>query len=125
MKSSDELRHGQIVWAILKDRNGFRKRRPAIILTPTEEIDDSAPLVVVCITTTFGQPPPKHHVPLPWNADPRRVMTRLAQRSAAVVNWLDTVYPDEILEIKGETPQALLNEIQRQVNDLSPEENPE
>jgi hypothetical protein len=30
----DDLSEGQIVWPIVRDRNGFRKRRPAIVLTP-------------------------------------------------------------------------------------------
>ena len=64
---------------------------------------------------SFGEPPPPDHVPLPWNNHSRRVPTRLAQRSAAVVNWLDTLYPDEILEVKGVVPTAVMAEIQRRL----------
>src|SRR3954462_11350943 len=98
------LQCGQTVWAVLKDRNGFRKQRPGIVLTPTSQIANDRPIVILCVTTTFGDPPPPDHVLLPWNHDPRRVQTGLAQRSAAVIGWLDTVYPDEILEIKGRIP---------------------
>src|SRR4051794_24917935 len=71
------------------------QRGPAIILTPTDQIDDRKPMVVMCITTTFPDPPHANHLPLPWNSNPRQVATGLARRSAAVLDWLDTLYPDE------------------------------
>src|SRR4051812_456523 len=112
------LQHGQIIWAVLKDRNGFRKRRPGIVLTPTAQISPDKPLVILCVTTTFSDPPPADHIPLPWNNDPRRVATGLAQRSAAVIDWLDILYPDEILEVKGRVPPSLMAEIQNRLSDL-------
>ena len=33
-----KLRTGSIVWALVRDQRGYRKRRPAIILTPDEDI---------------------------------------------------------------------------------------
>ena len=56
------------------------------------------------------------HVPLPWNPDPRRVRTRLAQRSAAVVNWVDAIRPEDVLDVKGDVPAKELAEIERQLN---------
>ena len=113
--SDSRLRHGRIVWATVRDLNGFRKDRPAVVLTPTDEIDDGQPLVLMGVTTTFPDPPPPHHVPLPWNADPRRVGTRLARRSAAVVTWLDTCYPDEVIDVAGDVPAPIMAELQRQL----------
>jgi len=115
---AENLQTGQIIWALLKDSRGFRKQRPAIILTPTDEIDEEKPLVVMCITTTFPDPTPDNHLSLPWNADPRRVTTRLARRSAAVLDWLDTLYPDEVIALKGHVPQRLMDEIQRRMRML-------
>ena len=115
------VRYGHIVWAVVRDRYGFRKRRPAIVLTPTREIRDDLPLVVMAVTTSFPDPPPDRHVALPWNPDPRRVGTRLACRSAAVVYWLDTVYIDEIEEVKGVVPPRTMAEIQRQLAELDAE----
>src|SRR5687767_7754770 len=89
-------------WAVLRDARGLRKERPAIILTQTAEISTESPLVVMAVTTTFAEPPPENHVPLPWHPDFRRVGTRLAQRSAAVITWLDTLYPDEVIDVKGQ-----------------------
>jgi hypothetical protein len=81
-----ELRYGQIALAEFTDRNGFRKTRPGIILTPTAQILRGQPLVVMAITSTFREPPPLWHVELPWNPDPRKVRTGLVRRSAAVVS---------------------------------------
>jgi mRNA-degrading endonuclease toxin of MazEF toxin-antitoxin module len=107
-----ELRYGRLIWAVLKDRNGFRKRRPAVILTPSDEINETDPFVVAAVTTTFASPPPPNHVELPWNADPRRVSTRLARRSAAVVSWIQAVYADEVEEVSGDVPARTMQRIQ-------------
>ena len=96
-----ELRYGRVIWAVLKDHNGVRKRRPAVILAPTNQISATEPFVVAAVTTTFRNPPPADHVELPWNPDARRVSTRLAQRSAAVVSWLEPLYADEVDEAQG------------------------
>jgi hypothetical protein len=67
----------------------------------------------MAITTTFPNPAPAGHVRLPWNHDPRKVATRLAQRSAAVVSWVDVVRGREVLEVKGTVPPKVMREIQR------------
>jgi mRNA-degrading endonuclease toxin of MazEF toxin-antitoxin module len=110
-----QLRYGRIIWGELKDRNGFRKQRPGIVVTPTAHIETDTPLVIVCVTTSFSEPPPVGHVLLPWNSDPRRVRTRLARRSAAVVDWLETLYPDEVLSVGGDVPASLMRAIQQQL----------
>jgi mRNA-degrading endonuclease toxin of MazEF toxin-antitoxin module len=97
----------------VRDRRGNAKRRPAIILTPTHLIRPDSDLLVMAITTTLPEPPPPWHVPLPWNADARKVVTRLAQRSAAVVNWVDVVRVSDVLEINGVLPAKVLREIER------------
>jgi hypothetical protein len=113
-----ELGLGRIVWVIVRDPQGYRKRRPAIVLTAAAEISSEQPLTVMAITTTFADPPPPNCVTLPWNSDPRRVPTGLARRSAAVVNWLDMVYPDEVDGIIGMMPPKILAEIQRRLANL-------
>lgn len=109
-----ELRRGSIVWATFQDHRGYRKLRPAIVLTPDAEISDDEPIVLMAITTTFRSPPPPNNVELPWNADRRRVSTGLARRSAAVINWLDTAYADEIEDLIGSVPPQIM----RRVDDL-------
>src|SRR5258708_6590682 len=110
--SRPALRYGRLILARIADRNGFQKERPAIIVTPTARIADEEPLLVVAVTTTFPDPPPANHVSLPWNPDPRRVITRLATRSAAVVDWLAAIRPADVLDVKGEVPAKQMRAIQ-------------
>ena len=34
---------------------------------------------------------------------------------AAVVTWLDTLYADEVLELKGDVPASIMRELQRRL----------
>jgi mRNA-degrading endonuclease toxin of MazEF toxin-antitoxin module len=86
------LRYGRIVYAWIKDNHGFAKLRPALIVTPDDLIQANKPLVVLAVTTTFSQPPPKHHIPLPWNTK-GNTLTKLRQRSAVVLNWQALIRP--------------------------------
>lgn len=113
-----QLRSGRIVWAIVRDHRGYRKRRPAIILTPDAEISADQPLVLMAVTTTYPEPPPIEYIELPWNRDRRRVSTGLARRSAAVVTWVDTVYPDEVDSVIGTVPPKTMEEILRHLRML-------
>jgi mRNA-degrading endonuclease toxin of MazEF toxin-antitoxin module len=115
-----QLCEGQIVWAVLRDRRGFRKTRPAIILTPDEEIAEDQPLALMAVTTTFPAPAPPNHVEIPWHPDRRRTSTGLARRSAAVVDWFDTAYPDEVDLIIGRVSPRLLGELRRRLADRNP-----
>lgn len=72
----------------------------------------------MAVTTSFPDPPPPNHVPLPWNADARRVRMCLTQRSAAVVNWLDTLYPDEVIAVRGDVPPPVMRELEERLRDL-------
>ena len=116
--SLSELRYGRLIWAVIKDRNGFRKRRPAVILTPSNQITATEPFVVAAVTTTFSSPPPADHVELPWNADPRRVSTHLGRRSAAVVSWLEPIYVDEVDETKGAVPARTMQRLEAALRQL-------
>jgi len=71
----------------------------------------------MAITTTYPEPASASCIELPWNADRRRTATGLARRSAAVVDWLDTVYADEIDGIIGTVPSRLMMEIRRRLAD--------
>jgi mRNA-degrading endonuclease toxin of MazEF toxin-antitoxin module len=116
-----ELRYGRLVWARVVDRNGVPKERPCVIVTPTARIRGEEPLLVVAVTTTFPEPAPRWHVELPWNPDPRRVRTRLARRSAAVVNWLDTIGVDDVLDVKGDVPAEAMRRIEALVAECTGE----
>ncbi|MDB5293243.1 MAG: hypothetical protein JWL69_4484 [Phycisphaerales bacterium] len=114
-----ELRRGRIVWATVRDRNGIKKRRPAIILTATDDIREDEPLVVMAVTTTFADPPPADHVPLPW--DPQgRTLTKLRKRSGAVLSWIAEVLPNDIVECHGDVPVPLMTRILKSLDEQRP-----
>ena len=81
------LQQGRIVWAEIRDPDGKNsKRRPAVIVTATEEIQPDEPFVVAAITTRLTKPLPADFVELPWHraGHPR---TKLRIRCAAVCSW--------------------------------------
>jgi hypothetical protein len=81
------LRFGQIVWAELADANGIRKMRPAVIVTPDDQIPTADSLEVVAVTSWLPRRLPDDHVLLPWHprGHPR---TGLNRKCAAVCTWL-------------------------------------
>jgi len=105
-----DLRRGRIVWATVRDMRGHEKQRPIIILTETENIRPGEWLEAMAVTTSFADPPPADHVPLPWHPQ-GRVMTKLRKRSAAVLSWLVEIDPADILELHGDVPTRLMSQI--------------
>ena len=58
---------GSVVWVELADANGFRKVRPAVIVSATADLAAGQPVRVVAITTRLPTPLPDDHVLLPWD----------------------------------------------------------
>jgi hypothetical protein len=104
------LRRGRIVLAAVEDRNGFRKERPCVILTPTHDIREGGALVVLAITTTFPSPAPPDCVELPWHPQGHPV-TRLRRRSAAVIGWYDEISASDVLGYAGDVPARIMLDI--------------
>jgi hypothetical protein len=115
--SRPSIRRGRIVFAWIKDRNGFAKLRPAIVLTDDEDLADADALTVVAVTTTFADPPPDSCIPLPWHPREHPV-TRLNRRSAAVVNWLASLHPSDVVGFGGDVPARIMRAIQRKLGGL-------
>ncbi len=109
---------GMIVWARVQPPRGPAKRRPVLIVTPTDEILLDQPMVAVAITTTFPEPPPASHVPLPWYPT-GHPMTGLRRRSAAVCDWLVTFRPSDVEAIGGRVPTKPLAEVLARLRDLA------
>src|ERR1043166_3560654 len=101
------VQFGQIVWVEMADANGIRKVRPAVILTPTDQIQPSSTLAVVAITSQVPQPPPGDYVLLPWHprGHPR---TGLNRRGPAVCSWFAQVGPSAIQGVAGLVTGPLL-----------------
>ena len=61
--------HGRVVWVTIPDPQGRNaKCRPAIILTPTEQITDDGDVWVVGVTTTSELAPAEVQVELQYDA---------------------------------------------------------
>ncbi|MBI3328993.1 MAG: type II toxin-antitoxin system PemK/MazF family toxin [Nitrospinae bacterium] len=104
------LQLGQIVWAEIADANGIRKLRPAIIVTPSDRLTPATPLDVVAVTSRLPEPLPNDHVLLPWHArgHPR---TGLNRRCAAVCTWVTRISHDDVREVAGVVPGAVMLDI--------------
>jgi hypothetical protein len=77
---------GSVVWAELEDANGFRKVRPAVVLTASAEIAAHGTLRVLAITTHLPHPLPDDHVLLPWDRQ-GKARSGLRRKCAAVATW--------------------------------------
>src|SRR5262249_46216938 len=109
------LAFGQIVWAEVADSNGIPKGRPAVILTPTDQISESGPVDCVAITSRLPDPIPEDHVLLPWQSQghPR---TGLKRRCAAVCTWRACILPADVENVAGTVPGPLMVEILRKIS---------
>jgi mRNA-degrading endonuclease toxin of MazEF toxin-antitoxin module len=93
------------------------KLRPAVIVSPNEEIQPDAPessVLVVAVSTRLDASAPEVSVELPWQRD-RHPKTGLRERCVAVCNWLDRVELKDIQEYAGVVPGKQLLEILRKV----------
>lgn len=110
---------GRIVWADVADPNGYRKLRPAVIVTPTAEMEPTRPIDVVAVTSRLEDPLPDAYVVLPWHAQghPR---TGLNRRCAAVCNWLARISDADIKDTGGIVPAAHLNAILTKIKQALP-----
>jgi mRNA-degrading endonuclease toxin of MazEF toxin-antitoxin module len=104
------IQFGRIVWAEIADANGIRKLRPAVIVTPNDRITPAASLDVIAVTSRLSEPLPDDHVLLPWHAQghPR---TGLNRRCAAVCTWVARIRYEDIREVAGVVPGAVMLEI--------------
>ncbi len=118
MNERPALRYGRVVYAWFKDRRGFAKLRPALVVTPDGLIKADGEVAVAAITTTFPQPPPPNHIPLPWN--PRDIVsTRLRERSAVVLDWQSVIHPEDVVGFGGDVPPKLMLRIEEKLDEMA------
>jgi mRNA-degrading endonuclease toxin of MazEF toxin-antitoxin module len=99
---------GRIVWLETCDPQGRNlKKRPAVIVTPTSEIEEDKPIVCVAITTDIPHVQSEDFVLLPYQngGHPR---TGLSKRCAAMCSWLVVIREDEIIGYLGKAPKPQL-----------------
>ena len=111
------VQFGRIVWVDMADANGIRKLRPAVIVTPNDRITPTVLLDVIAVTSRLSEPLPTDHVLLPWQArgHPR---TGLNRRCAAVCTWVARIRHEDIQEVAGVVPGAVMIEIVSKVTAL-------
>lgn len=101
---------GSVIWVEVVDANGFRKVRPAVIVSPTADIEAGRPVRAAAITTRLPTPLPGDHVLLPW--DPQgRARSGLRRKCAAVASWLSEISPGDIREVVGILPPPVIGEL--------------
>ncbi len=112
-----------IVKGLLDPRGRNPKNRPAVVVTPSEELATGGPIFVVAITTSLPETLPDDYVLLPWSR-PRHPRTGLNEPNAAVCHWLVTVEADRIFRIIGRAPAShlgrMLAELKRLYEDPDP-----
>ncbi|MBI1903138.1 MAG: type II toxin-antitoxin system PemK/MazF family toxin [Planctomycetia bacterium] len=109
------LQQGSIVWVTVIDQAGRNpKCRPAVVLTPTNEIEPGESVLVAAATSTFPSPLPTNHVELPWHRSGHPV-TGLNRRCAVVCDWIQEVRQSAIVKIGGIVPTAQLAAILAQI----------
>ena len=106
---------GRVVWATILDSQGRNpKRRPLIILTPTESITADATVFVVGVSTKFDRDAPEAQTELPF--DPRGASrSGLRERCWAVSTWVVEVAVSAIESYAGTIPGLVMAEIIRKI----------
>ncbi len=102
---------GRVIWAELLDPQGRNpKCRPAIIITPTDDITPDGKVRVVAISTRLDAAPPEVQVPLQY--DPRGACrTGLREPCVAVCNWIVHSSLTTIRDYAGRVPGKTMYEI--------------
>ena len=110
--------HGRVVWVTLLDPQGRNaKCRPAIIITPTDEIASDGNVVVVGVTTTPDQASADVQTELQY--DPRGTCrSGLREKSWAISTWIETVAVSAIQGYSGTIPGPQMAEIRRKIRNL-------
>jgi mRNA-degrading endonuclease toxin of MazEF toxin-antitoxin module len=112
------LCRGRIVWVELLDPQGRNpKRRPAVIVSPDDDIRDDGEVWVVAISSQLDESPAEVQVALPWHPQghPR---TKLKERCAAVCTWLVRIPVANIHSQGGLVPGREPLDIQRRIKPL-------
>jgi mRNA-degrading endonuclease toxin of MazEF toxin-antitoxin module len=120
-----DLRQGRIVRVeVLDPQDRNPKCRPAVIITPTEEIRPDGDVVLVAITGSIHAAPPEMQVALPWQKQ-GHTGTRLTKPSVAVCSWLFVRPVSSIRSYGGIVPDRQLLEILEKIRSVAPPQPPE
>jgi mRNA-degrading endonuclease toxin of MazEF toxin-antitoxin module len=106
---------GRIVWLDLPDSedSATRKDHPAVIITPTDEIQPDGEIRVVGVSTKKNLAPREVQVDLPYQRDGKG-RTGLSQPCSAVCTWLHKIRPEQVRRAGGTVPGSHM----RQINEI-------
>jgi len=111
------LQLGSVIWAEIEDPNGHRKVRPAVIVSPSEDIESGKPVRLVAITTRLTTPLPVDYVLLPW--DPQgTARSGLRRKCAAVASWQAVISASDVQSVVGLLPPAAIAEVLAKVAEI-------
>ena len=107
--------YGRVIWVELLDPQGRNpKCRPAVIITPTDEITPDGEVRVVGISTQLDAGP--HEVQVPLQYDPRAACrSGLREQCVAVCNWIVRIPVVSIRDYAGTIPGKTMHEIGEKV----------
>ncbi len=94
------LRPGCIIKAEIEDRNGYKKKRPAVIASEVPE-DEHGLIVVFAITGKFSYPIPPKEILLPADPD-GRVGTHVEKDCVVACWWPNVIRRSDIVQSYGE-----------------------
>ena len=110
-----------VIVADLPDLQGVNpKPRPAVVVTPSAELEAGGPIFVVAITTRPTDISSADRIELPWSR-PRHPRTGLNKRNAVICRWLVLIHRDRIARRIGVVPPAKLLQIIERLNELEAE----
>ena len=92
-----------------------KKRRPAIVITPTQDIAAGEVFSVVALTTKIPDPLPSNHVKIPWQRD-GMTGTGLKKPTVAVCTWILPIRDYDIHQFGGVAPTRVMIEIAKIIN---------
>lgn len=95
------LKQGSVIRAWIEDpQGGNPKPRPLVVVTPTDDIRQSAVLVAVAITGRFSDPLADDEVPLPYHPA-GKANSGLRKPCVAKCSWMAITRLEDVLEVKG------------------------
>jgi hypothetical protein len=106
--STPRLYQGRVLEASVKDKlGGNRKRRPLIIVTPTDEIQSSETFDVVCVTTQGEKYPSNYNVPIRGG----NKLIGITWDSDIVCDWDCSIRETDVIALLGKLPPTILKRV--------------
>ncbi|MBN2022496.1 MAG: type II toxin-antitoxin system PemK/MazF family toxin [Pirellulales bacterium] len=112
----EQYTKGDVVQILTVDPNGLNeKKRPAVVLSDTFELEAEDAFLVVAVSGQFREPLSDDYVLLPW-ARGGRTKSGLTKPCVAKCRWLVRVTRKDVFDKLGHLPDLVTCDIMRTVN---------